>query len=204
MTMFIWVFVLIGMAHSLKLKKLLHDKASMAMYSLIQKGRRLKLPTDIMLKLFDSCVAPILLYGCEVWGYENTDIIEKVHPKFCKFIFGVSKFSHNMPIYGELGRYPLSITIKQRMICYWTRILKSNQHKLNKVMYDISYNLHCKDTHSSGWIKCINTIVQNNGMSYIWATQDFKVDSNNLLINLSETFFDTTVGPRPNLARICG
>ena len=115
-----------------------------------------------------------------MWGYENTDIIEKVHTKFCKFIFGVSKFSHNMPIYGELGRYPLSITIKQRMICYWTRILKSNQHKLNKVMYDILYNLHCKDTHSSGWIKCINTIFQNNGMSYIWATQDFKVDSNNV------------------------
>ena len=133
-----------------------------------------------MLKLFDSCVAPILLYGCEVWGYENTDIIEKVHTKFCKFMFGVSKFSHNMPIYGELGRYPLSITIKQRMVCYWTRILKSNQHKPNKVMYDILYNLHCKDIHSSGWIKCINTIFQNNGISYIWATQDFKVDSNNV------------------------
>ena len=37
MTMFIWVFVLIGMAHSLKLKKLLHHKASKAMYSVIQK-----------------------------------------------------------------------------------------------------------------------------------------------------------------------
>ena len=44
----------------------------------------------------------------------------------------------------------------------------------------IYYNLHCKDIHSSGWIKCINTIFQNNGMSYIWATQDFKVDSNNV------------------------
>ena len=30
-------------------KKHLHDKASKVMYSLIQKGRRLKLPTDIML-----------------------------------------------------------------------------------------------------------------------------------------------------------
>ena len=48
-----------------------------------------------MLKLFDSCVAPILLYGCEVWGYENTDIIEKVHTQFCKFIFGVNFVSHN-------------------------------------------------------------------------------------------------------------
>ena len=23
-------------------------------------------------------------------------------------MFGVSKYSHNMPVYGELGRYPLS------------------------------------------------------------------------------------------------
>ena len=59
------------------------------MYSLIQKGRRLNLPTDIMHKLFDSCIEPILLYGCEEWGYENIDILEKVHTKFCKFIFGV-------------------------------------------------------------------------------------------------------------------
>ena len=98
------------------------------MYSLIQKGRRLNLPTDIMLKLFDSCVEPILLYGCEVWGYENVDILEKVHTKFCKFIFGVSKYSHNMPVYGELERYPLSIKIKQRMVRYWTRILKSSEY----------------------------------------------------------------------------
>ena len=183
MTMFILIICFNWNGSFVKAKQLLHDKASKAMYSIIQKGRRLKLPTDIMLKLFDSCVAPILLYGCEVWGYENTDIIEKVHTKFCKFMFGVSQFSHNMPIYGELGRYPLSITIKQRMVCYWTkftRILKSNQHKLNKVMYDILYNLHCKDIQSSGWIKCINTIFQNNGMSYIWATHDFKVDSNNV------------------------
>ena len=33
-----------------KVKKLLHDKASKAMYSLIQKGRRLNLPTEIRKK----------------------------------------------------------------------------------------------------------------------------------------------------------
>ena len=33
-----------------KAKQLLHDKASKAMYSLIQKGRRLYLPTDVMPK----------------------------------------------------------------------------------------------------------------------------------------------------------
>ena len=160
-----------------KAKKLLHDKASKAMYSLIQKGRRLNLPTDIMLKLFESCVEPILLYGCEVWGYENVDILEKVHTKFCKFIFGVSKYSHNMPVYGELGRYPLSIKIKQRMVRYWSRILKSSEYKLNKVMYTILYNLHCKNVHLSPWIRYVSSIFQNCGINYIWLTQDYNIDT---------------------------
>ena len=52
-----------------------------------------------MLKLFDSCVEPFLVHGCEVWGYDNVDILEKVHTKFCEFIFGVSEHSHNAGIW---------------------------------------------------------------------------------------------------------
>ena len=78
-------------------------KAYRAMYALIQNGRRLRLPSHVMLNLFYKCVVPILLYGCEVWGYENVHVIELVHTKFCKFIFGVYKFTHNMPVYGEEG-----------------------------------------------------------------------------------------------------
>ena len=37
---------------------------------------------------------------------------ELVHTKFCKFIFKVSKCTHNMMMYGELGRCPLSVMIK--------------------------------------------------------------------------------------------
>ena len=78
-----------------KAKKILHDKASKAMYSLIQKGRRLKLPTDIMLKLFDSCVAPILLYRCEVWGYMKIPISLK---KYIQSSVNSSLVYQNFPI----------------------------------------------------------------------------------------------------------
>ena len=61
-----------------------------------------------MLMLFDKCVEPILLYGFEEWEYENVDIIEKVHTNLFKLIFVVSEYSHNIPVYGELGRNPLS------------------------------------------------------------------------------------------------
>ena len=130
-----------------------------------------------MLKLFDSCVEPISLYGCEVWGYENVDILEKVHTKFCKINFGVSKYSHNMPVYGELGRYPLSIKIKQRMVRYWTRILKSGEYKLNKVMYTILHNLHCKNVHLSPWVTYVSSIFKNSGSNYVWLTQDCNIDA---------------------------
>ena len=41
--------------------------------------RKLCLDIDVMLKLFDSTVAPILSYGSEVWGFSNLDIIERLH-----------------------------------------------------------------------------------------------------------------------------
>jgi hypothetical protein len=34
-------------------------------------------------------IEPILLYGSEVWGYENLKILEQIHLKFCKRILKV-------------------------------------------------------------------------------------------------------------------
>ena len=55
-----------------------------AMYSVISKCRKYNLPVDIQLQLFYSMVAPILLYGTEVWGEREYKEIEKLHMKFLK------------------------------------------------------------------------------------------------------------------------
>ena len=67
----------------------------------------LNLPIDLQLDLFDKLVTPILLYGSEIWTYENNDIIEKLHLRYCKYILSVNKRTTSM-VYGELGRYPLN------------------------------------------------------------------------------------------------
>jgi hypothetical protein len=54
-------------------------------------------------------VKPILLYGCEVWGFSNNDIIEKVHLKFCQLLLHLNSSTPSYMIYGELGRYLLEI-----------------------------------------------------------------------------------------------
>ena len=45
----------------------------------------------MQLELFDTMVVPILLYGVEMWGFENCNIIENFHMQFCKTILKVTK-----------------------------------------------------------------------------------------------------------------
>ena len=68
----------------------------------------LNLPIDLQLDLVDKLVTPILLYGSEIWAYENNDIIETLHLRYCKYILSVNKSTTYSMVYGELGRYPLN------------------------------------------------------------------------------------------------
>ena len=57
------------------------------MHILIAKARKLDLPFNIQIELFDRCILPILIYGCEVWGHGNLKNIEAVHMKFLKYTY---------------------------------------------------------------------------------------------------------------------
>ena len=87
-----------------------------ALYSVYYKIRNIKIPIDLQLKIFDALVAPTLLYGSEVLGFEKNDNNEKVHLQFLKKISRVRITTPNFLVYGELGRYPLIVNIKYRML----------------------------------------------------------------------------------------
>ena len=70
-------------------KKHLTEQASKAVISLLRKWRQLGIPIDLTLDLFDKSVKPILLYGCEVWGHENVNLIKRIYLKFCKILLCV-------------------------------------------------------------------------------------------------------------------
>ena len=57
-----------------------------AMYSVITKCRSHNLSIDCKLDLFDKIIKPVMLYGCEIWGFSNLSLIERLHLKFCKHI----------------------------------------------------------------------------------------------------------------------
>lgn len=79
----------------LKAKKHLCNQALKAMYGVIRKIRQFNLPVTCQLELFDKMVVPVLLYGCEVWGFEKLDSIERVHLKFLKHILCLKSSTPN-------------------------------------------------------------------------------------------------------------
>ena len=56
------------------------------------------------LELFDKLVYPVLNYGSEIWGLNESLKIERIHLKFCKNLLGVKSQTQNNFINGELGR----------------------------------------------------------------------------------------------------
>ena len=139
-----------------------------AFYALLTKIRKLHLPVDLSLELFNHLVTPVLTYGCEVWGFDDITSMEILHRKFIKIIIGVSKYTPNAMVYGETGEYPLSCIVNMRMINFYMSLVNGKQKKLSYIMY--TFSRKHTDMFNGGfrWIEHIKHNLQIIGMSDIW------------------------------------
>lgn len=178
----------------LKCKKHVFENGQRAMWCLLKKCRKLSLPPSIQLKLFDQTVLPVLTYGCEVWGFERLDLIEKLHLRFCKLILQVNKSTPSCMIYGELGRYPVSVTVKTRVISYWCKLLSGPRHKYAHLVYKLCYRLHNSGTVTMPWISFVKNILDELGLSNVWIDQEFSSSTwlvNSVKLKLRDQAFQT-------------
>ena len=102
-------------------------QAKKAMFSLITKSRRLQVPIDITLDLFDKLVLPILIYGCEVWGHTNLKLIEFFHRNFIRRLLKLGESTTNCMLYGKTSIQPI---IEKRMISFWSRLTQDKPQRL--------------------------------------------------------------------------
>ena len=146
------------------------NQAKRALYSLKTKALKLNLPVDIQCELFDKMIVPILLYGCEVWGFQKLDAIESFHKKFLKNLLRVNKSTANCMAYGELGRTSLESVVEQRMVNFWIHLTEGKQSKLTSTILSLLQKLH-DDTNNdfeSKWISKIKSVLDRCGYSNIW------------------------------------
>ena len=147
-------------------------KATIAMYEILKKGRKFNLSISCQYDLFEKIVRPILLYGCEIWGYTNVEMIERVHLKFCKLLLGVKKSTPSFMIYGELGICPMYVFIKSRIINYWARVTNTrNEQKLTRILYMLLFSKYEFENLKFPWIEYVHKILNDCGLSNVWFIQ---------------------------------
>ena len=171
--------------------KMQAEKAKKAMYEVLKRGRTHNLSIICQLELFDKIVKPILLYGSEIWGFsKNIDCLEKVHLRFCKLLLKLKTSTPNYMVYGELGRYPLEVDIKLRMVSFWGRLLTGKESKLSFISYKLIRFL-LEDNADVMWPKYVKKIFDDTGFSYIWNFEIFQNQNwliNNIKLRLLDQF----------------
>ena len=104
--------------------------------------------------------------------------------KFLKHLLYVHRRTSTDIIYGELGMYPLEVSIKCRMINYWLRLITGKNTKLSYVMYTCLLQLYRSGVYLSPWLEYVRSILIECGLSGVWMSQS--VNNSNGIMNIVE------------------
>ncbi len=121
----------------------------------------------VMIKLFDSMIQPILVYGSEIWamfGWRKYDLecikkiviskqhtFEKWHSKFYKHTLGLDQHTPDIMAKAELGRIPIIAAIIKRCYGYWQHLLNTNSQLFTHTAFwaNINFNRRGWDSYYS-------------------------------------------------------
>ena len=156
----------------LKNNQRLVEQARKAMFSILRISRKLHMPKDLQLQLFDSMVAPILLYRSDITVFEKPDGLERLCNQFYKIILNLKKTRPNIILYGELGRYPIDVLVKTRMIGFCQRIINGKQDKTAYKLYKILLSMHERDLFHSKWLSTVEDCLNMTGFRNNWQLQE--------------------------------
>ena len=164
------------------------SKAKKACFEIMKSLRSINcMDFDVFIKLFDTKVKPILLYGSELWGLKDIEGIEKVHLFALKRFLNVSLHCSNDRIYAETGRYPLFVCSKLRAIKFWFKLLKWPKERHSRSGYDMLTNLDSNARHS--WVSDIKQLLFSNGYGHVWLFQQAGCE-NRFLKQFKQTLVD--------------
>jgi hypothetical protein len=151
----------------------LAEQASKAVFSMKHKLRDVVDPKpNFLCDLFDKLVAPILMYGCEVWGFAKAEQIERVHTRFCKSVLHITRHSSaNYFCYGELGRRPLRVTRMARIIKYWLNLVSVKRGTLMHSVYMLMKVASENNVTLTNWVSLVKQLLCNLGFHDVWMQQ---------------------------------
>ena len=118
-------------------------KGKRAMYAIITRAKTEGLSISCQIHLFKTIVLPILLYGCEIWGYEDLGILEKVQIDFCRHnILKLNKATQKNILLYDTGLLPIQILVTSRMVKNWVKIMTGKTTKYVRKVVECLHNYY--------------------------------------------------------------
>ena len=146
-------------------------KAKRVLISLLSSLNHLMpMSRSVFYKLFDVKIAPILLYGAELWGLSDMHDVERVHVYACKRFMSAPVRACTAAVLGDCERYPMYVNAAKRCIQYWLRIMNMPDHRYVKqcyVMLKYYDSIGCVN-----WVTKVKHSLCSNGFGYIWEQQN--------------------------------
>ena len=155
----------------------LKHKAMRALFSFKRSVNKNKLSFRALIKLFDSLIKPIVLYGAPVWtptlpiinsiskdihSKPTSNLLkkisaspsERIHLHFLKWALGLHKKATNVAVWGDTGRYPLIYECIKLTLNYYKRVdeLKDDSLVYAALLEQKSLNLN--------WYKNIENLLK--------------------------------------------
>lgn len=177
-------------------------RAKRAICALLTKARNLQLPLDIVLDLYRKAVFPVLSYGCEVWGCENTEQVDVLERNFLRRLLKLSNDTSRAMVYGEFGVEPASDKIKCRLLSFWHKTSTCTRNKISKQ----TYQLLLGDNVPSRWIDYVRRTLMDLGLYIIWrnpesfSTQKFKQAVKERIREQRKAWWETEMSENPKCA----
>ena len=166
-----------------KAKKKQVLQAKKATFSLLTKVRQLTLAVDVFKELFERLVIPVLLYGSEIWGYENPMQLQVMCNNVMRTFLRLHRSTPMCMINGELGIKEITEYIDNRMLNFWCSIATGDESKISTILYKWIKILYDQNTFKSAWLDKIKTILDNIGMSSTF----------NNITNVNKIWFKNTI-----------
>ena len=158
-------------------------QAQKAYYSLLSKVRNLNLAVDVFKELFEKLAIPVLLYGSEIWGYENTNELQVMCNNLMRRFLRLHGTTPKCMINGELGIKEIEEYTDNRMLNFWCSIATGDESKISTILYKWTKALYDRNKFKSAWLDKIKTILDNIGMSSTF----------NNIANISKVWFKNTI-----------
>jgi len=166
-------FNYLGIVSFIHTTQTLAGKALGAMSSLFRITKTIQVSVNINFDLFDTYVASILSYGCEVWGVSKSENIDRIHRKLIKWLLNFKPSTNSYALYAEVGGIPLYICRYQRIIKYF---LNRFTKKVNNcILNTVTVNQMQRVNNSMDLYKCffkVRNVLQLSGFACVWLSTE--------------------------------